>query len=736
MHHGAPLLFALVATLLLANATAGDPTQQDLRAPRTLRIERIQAEVRVDGRLDEPVWSQLTPAEGFLQSKPDEGAPVSERTQAYLFYDDESLYIGFRCYDSEPEKIIVRYDARDARTNSDSVNVFLDPFGDRRNGYFFSVNAANGQFDALVSADGSFDSTWDGIWYSGVHRDEQGWSVEIAIPFRSIRFRTGQPWGLNLSRNIARKNEDAAWQFIARFEGRPRPSRAGYLEGIGGLEPGLNLELIPYLAGRWRRGAGNPLDNENRYEGGLDLRWGLLPNLTANLTLNPDFAETEADEINISISRFELFFPEKRAFFNEGSTFFTTPLNLFFTRRVGARLPDGRPQRILLGAKLTGRVGPWTLGLLESRTLRTEFTDPETREVRIAPAANFFVLRVRRDILANSSIGFLTVNRDQAAGDIGSTQRAHAVDLSIVRGSSILWTTQVAYNQNQTTLEGGLQRAAFRSHFNFDSDELEFRLRYKFVGRAFDVSAIGFEPETDRHQTHAAIEWKPFLDRGGIRQIFFEVSHNGNRNTAGAVEDDSHGAELGFEFQNFWFAEVSYEYERVRFFEFTDDFQRLPTTRLYATPNVGFFVRTNESRPVLLNYSFQWRRIVQFRENFVGQAQEHNLGLTARMLRRIKLQASGRLVREFLDDGTPFQVRRLFLTRLNYQFTPRLRYRILAQVANDRRGQEFNINSVIVYDFTARSNFVLGYNYQRRSPGTPEDLGNEFFFKFSYLFQF
>ncbi len=735
MHRCAPLLCALIAALL-AEATAGDSTPQDLRAPRTLRIERMQAEVRVDGRLDEPVWSQLVPAEGFLQSRPDEAAPVSERTQAYLFYDDESLYIGFRCYDSEPEKIIVRYDARDARTNSDSVNVFLDPFGDRRNGYFFSVNAAGGQFDALVSADGSFDPTWDGIWYSGVHRDEQGWSVEIAIPFRSIRFRTGQSWGLNLSRNIARKNEDAAWQFIARFEGRPRPSRAGYLEGIQGLEPGRNLELIPYGSGRWRRGAGHPLDNENAYEGGLDVRWGLLPNLTANITVNPDFAETEADEINISISRFELFFPEKRAFFNEGSTFFTTPLNLFFTRRVGARLPDGRPQRILLGAKLTGRLGPWTLGLLEARTQRTEFTDPNTRAVRVAPAANFFVLRVRRDLLENSAIGFLTVNRDQAAGDLGSTQRAHAVDLSIVRGSSLLWTTQAAYNQNRTASEGGLQRAAFRSHFNFDSDELEFRLRYKFVGRAFDVSAIGFEPETDRHQSHAAIEWKPFLDRGGVRQVFFELSHNGNRNTAGEVEDDRHEAELGFEFQNFWSTEISYAYERVRFFEFTNDFQRRPPTRLYATPRADLLVRTNESRPIFLNYSVSWRRIVQFRENFAGRAQEHNLGLTARLLRRIKLQASGRLVREFLDDGTPFQVRRLFLTRLNYQFTPRLRYRLLAQVANDRRGQEFNVNSVIVYEFTARSNFVLGYNYQRRSPGTPSDLGNEFFLKFSYLFQF
>ncbi len=732
-----PSLFLLAGMVLLAGPVTAAAVQNPSHPPRTLHIQQIKTNVQVDGRLDEPVWDELVPAEGFLQSEPDEGAPVSERTIAYLFYDDQHLYIGFRCYDSEPEKVIVRFDARDARTNSDSVGVFLDPFGDRRNGYFFSLNAAGGQFDALVSADGGFDSTWDGIWYSGVERNNEGWTAEMAIPFRSIRFRTDRPWGLNLSRDIARKNEEAAWQFIARFEGRTIPSRAGYLEGVRGIEPGLSLEFIPYTSGRWRRGAGNPLDDENDYEGGLDVRWGLLPNLTANVTVNPDFAETEADEINISISRFELFFPEKRAFFNEGSTFFSTPLNLFFTRRVGARLPDGRPQRILLGAKLTGRIGPWTLGLLESRTQRTKFTDPETRELLTAPAANFFVLRVRRDIFESSSVGFLTVNRDQGDGDIGSTQRVHAVDLSIVRGSRILWTTQAAYNQNETMPEGGIQRTAFRSHFNFDSDELELRMRYKFVGRGFDVSAVGFEPETDRHSALAAIEWKPFLDRHGIRQIFFELNQDISLNTAGLTEDSGSDAEVRVEFQNFWSASVRYSYDLVRFFEFTPDFGRNTNrTRIYIEPRVNIEFDTNSNKPLFLSYEYTWRKFAQFRDNFYGRGETHELALTGRLFRRARLELRGTLVREFLDDGTPFQVRRLFVARLNYQFTPRLRYRILGQLANDRRGQEFNVNSVVVYDFTARSNFVLGYNYQRESPGRPSDLGNEFFVKLSYLFQF
>jgi len=679
-------------------------------------------------------------ADGFVQTEPDEGKPTTERTEAYLFYSNEILYLGFKCFESEPKRIVRRYATHDARTNSDSVNIFLDSFGDRRTGYFFSVNAAGVQFDALMSEASGLDSTWDGIWESATRIEPWGWSAEVAIPFKSIRFHAGQSWGINLGRDIVRKNESANWQLVTRFDGFYRPSKAGVMTGIENVEPARNIELIPYFSTRVRRGAPNPLDNSEKYEGGADVRWGLLPNLTANITVNPDFADTEADEIQISISRFELFFPEKRSFFNEGSNFFATPLNLFFTRRVGARLPDGDPQRILLGAKLTGKIGPWSLGLLEARTQATHFStiDPATgqRVTQFAPAANFFVLRVKRDILKSSALGFITVNRDQESGDIGAPQRVHAVDLDITSGAHLKWRTQVAYSQSPNGGAEGLRRVGFRSNYNYSTSRWETNWRYRYLGPGFDVSSIGFEPETDRHSAEGFVRWTPIVDRFGIHQAFLELNQDISVLTNGLLDDSGSDADVSARFHNFWFARVRYSYDRVRFNEFTPDFQPLAPTRIYIIPRIRLTLQTNENRAVYLSYIFTKRKMVQFAENFYGREQQHELGLTARILDRTRLQFAGTFVREFLLDATPFQDRRLFITRLNHQFTRKFRTRVLAQASSNRHGRNFNVNSIVAYDFTARSAFIVGYNYQRGSPLQPGDLGNEFFAKFSYLFHF
>jgi hypothetical protein len=734
------ILLAGTALALWAHATDAQapapPNAGAIAVTRTLSIRAMQAEIRVDGRLDEPAWSQLEAAIGFVQTDPVEGEPASERTEARVFYDDRNIYFAFWCFDSEPDKMIARFDTHDARTGSDSVNILLDPFGDRRTGYYFSINARGVQYDALVSESAERDSTWDGIWQSAAVLHDWGWSAEVAIPFKSIRFTPGVTWGINLGRDIVRKNEEVNWQLVTRFDGTMRPSKAALLEGIENVEPGRNLEVIPYFSTRVRRGSFDPRENGQDYEGGADIRWGVLPNATVNVALNPDFADTEADEINISLSRFELFFPEKRAFFNEGSNFFATPLSLFFTRRVGARLPDGQPQRILFGAKLTGKVGPWSLGLLEARTQEQRFRDPDSGLVETAPGANFFTLRAQRDIWGNSTIGFVTVNRDQVSGAIGSTQRAHALDLNVIAGEHIRWSNQIAYNQNETTPEGGIHRSSARTSFSYDSNDWEMGATYQYTGRAFDVSDIGFQPETDRHFATAAVEWKPFFNRNGIRQMFFEIGQEINLDTGGLTQDSESGVEAVVNFTNFWTAGAQYSYETVRFHEFTPAFMRLPATRIYPVPNARLFLESNDNRPAYFTYEFEFGRFVQFGENFYGRFQAHELSFTARMFDRTRLEFSGEYIREFLLDGTPFQIRRLFVTRLAHQFTRKLRARLLGQVANSRRGQEFNVNSVVGYDFTARSAVFVGYNFQRQSPGRPGDLGHELFFKFSYLFQF
>lgn len=727
----------LGALLMSVAGAPSAPGQNAAHPPRTIQIQRVDhGGIRIDGRLDETAWQKLTPQGAFVQMDPREGQPISERTEVRVFYDQDKIYFAVKCFDSEPGKISRWLDARDARPQVDSIGIFLDPFGDRRAGYVFTVHAGGSQYDGLLAEGADPDDTWDGVWQSASRIEDWGWAAEMAIPFKSVRFATDQPWGFNIRRDISRKNERAFWQFIPRFDQRFRPSKSGTLEGIEGVSPGRNIEVVPYVSARARRGAPNTANDDSKFDGGADIRWGILPNATLNLTVNPDFADTEADEENISLSRFELFFPEKRSFFNEGSDFFRTPMQLFFTRRVGARLPDGTPQRILLGAKLTGKAGPWSLGLLESRTQTQDYTDPGTGLRQSAPGANFFVLRGQRDIWGNSTIGFLTANRDEQPGAVGSTQRVHAADINIVSGPYLRWSTQAGYNQNDSTTEAGIQRTALRSELQWENNEWEFQARYKFLGRGVNLDDLGFEPETDRHDTQASITWKPFLNRNGIRQIFLEINQDHSLDTRGLTQGSGNDADVRVQFQNFWSARVRYSYDLVRFETFTPQFTSVAPTRMYITPRVRFFLNSNESRRVYLSYQGLWNKFAQFRENYYGRGYTHRLDATLRLFHGTRVQFTGQYIREFLLDGTPFQIRRQFVARVNHQFTPKLRVRLLAQNSGDRRGQNYGINSVMIYQFTARSAAIAGYNYQKRGPAAPGDLGNEFFAKFSYLFQF
>jgi len=747
-----------LAAALLCLAPALTVSAQDLAHPRrTIRIQRVDnAAIHIDGHLDEAVWQALEPQGDFIQMDPREGEPISERTEVRMFYDQEKLYFAVKCFDREPRKITRWLDARDARPQVDSVGIFLDPFGAGRAGYVFTVHAGGHQYDALLVEGAEPDDTWDGIWQSASHIADWGWAIEVAIPFKSLRFSTAQPWGFNIRRDISRKHERAFWQFIPRFDQRFRPSKSGTIEGLEGIAPGRNVEVVPYVSSRIRRGAPLTADNRDRFTGGGDVRWGILPNATLNMTGNPDFADTEADESNISLSRFELFFPEKRHFFNEGADFFRTPMNLFFTRRVGAPLPDGTPQRILFGAKLTGKVGPWSLGLLESRTQQQDFTDPTTLVRQTAPGANFLVLRMQRDVGRNSTLGFLTVNRDQepftgSTALPGSTQRIHAVDLHIVT-AHVQWQNQVAYNQNHVTPEGGIHRVGLLSDFHFDSSDWFLRGSYKYLGRGFDASAIGFEPEVDRHSATATVQYRPYVNRHGVRQIFLELNQDISMGTRGELQDAGSDAEAVILFKNFWEVTGIYSYDRVRFNGFTPPclplssaacatlspppFTALPRTQVYIDPKVRLRVKSNDRKPLFFTYTFTARKGVQFIENFYGRQQNHELQLTVRLLRSTRIEFNGQYYRELLLDRTPFQDRRLFITRVNHQFTPKLRFRVLGQVANDRHGQNFNVNSIFLYQFTARSAAIAGYNYQKHGPARPGDLGTEFFAKFSYLFQF
>ena len=358
-------------------------TTGDTPVLRALRLGAGEA-VTIDGRLDEEAWRRAEPTTGFRQSEPETGTPSTERTEVRIVFNSETLYIGVELYDSDPNGLLGNQMVRDGALSADDRFMWmLDPFYDQTSGYFFEINPAGAMGDAqLVPAQGGggFGMTenraWDGIWMAQVTRHDQGWTAEIEIPFRTLNFDPqAQAWGANFQRTVRRKNEESLWSGWGLNQGLFSLPAAGRIEGISEVTQGLGLDIKPYLIGTYTDSPGREIGSTTQGDAGLDLFYNLTPQLKANLTVNTDFAQTEVDDRQVNLTRFRLFFPEKRDFFLEGAGNFDfsrdPPRNLsaFFSRRIGLT-EGGQPQKIDYGGKLTGSVDNFDLGFLQVRTAR------------------------------------------------------------------------------------------------------------------------------------------------------------------------------------------------------------------------------------------------------------------------------------------------------------------------------------------------------------------------------
>lgn len=411
---------------------AGRTAQHDA-ARRVISAARRSQALRIDGRLDEAAWQAAPAITDLVQRDPVEGAPVSERTTIYVLYDDEALYVGAMLHDSAPDSVTARLGRRDANLDADRFGIFIDPYHDRRSGYYFGVNAAGTLYDGVLLNDDWDDDSWDGVWEGKVARTESGWTAELRIPYSQLRFyqQDAYVWGVNFVREIARKNERAYLAYTPRNESG-FVSRFYDLVGIEQITPPRQLEVLPYATLRaeyTEQAPGNPFNDGARYvpDVGADLKLGLTNNLTLNATFNPDFGQVEVDPAVVNLSDRETFFPEKRPFFIDGASVFNfgsggannnwgfnfgNP-NLFYTRRVGrapsGSLPGGdydyvdRPggSRILGAAKLTGRLGgKWNVGTVQALTART-LADlahgAERFTAEVEPLTYYGVARGQRD---------------------------------------------------------------------------------------------------------------------------------------------------------------------------------------------------------------------------------------------------------------------------------------------------------------------------------------------------
>jgi hypothetical protein len=473
----------------------------------------IEEAPRIDGFLDDPAWEAAAPLRDFRQQVPRAGEPSSEATEVRIVHDSRTLYIAVRCFDREPHRVLARTLARDAfdLLADDLFVAAIDPALTRRDGFWFAVNPAGAQFDAQVFNEGRiFDAAWDGVWESAGRRGSEGWTAEIAIPFDVLRFAGGRDgaMGFIFQRIVRRRNEEALLPYIPRDYGRETAFSRALRVDVREISPGAAVQLTPHLVGERRVAAGGDPDRDSLGSGGVDVRWGAGPTLSADFTLDTDFGETEVDQQRINLTRFPLFFPEKRQFFleNAGLLQFGIPeeAQAFHSRRIG--LENGEPVPIRAGARLSGRLGPVTLAAL----------DAVQRDTPESERTNFAALRARLD-----------VGERGAAGVIFTDRRSDSL-ANRVAGADFLWPFAGEYRAEgfaagSRTEGAGGDGGAAQARLAREGDRWRWSIEWARIDPGFDP-AVGFVLRTDVRRSRASLAWQPRPASGPVRQWRFLYS--------------------------------------------------------------------------------------------------------------------------------------------------------------------------------------------------------------------
>jgi hypothetical protein len=672
----APLMLAVEPTFAQEPATAS-------RAVRTLQVIPLTSPnaIRLDGLLDEAVWREGEPAADFVQREPDNGAPATERTEVRLIRDSNRLVLGIVLYDSEPQAVLGNQMQRDQSFDADDRFAWtMDTFMNGRTGYFFEINPSGAMGDGLVdpSVDPGFSDSfgvginrsWDGIWLARVRRTPEGWSAEVEIPLKTINFdRDSNEWGINFERTIRRKNEDTLWTGFARNQGLARMSTAGRLDGVAGLSQGVGLDIKPYVIGTVSSAPGRGLDGtDSSGNGGVDLFYNLTPALRANLSVNTDFAETEVDQRRVNLTRFPLFFEEKRDFFLEGSSFFDFSRELdesvvpFFSRRIGLD-ERGTPQRIDVGAKLTGQVGAFDIGLMQ---IRTGERDEILEEQSAVPGEDFSVMRLRRRFFQQSYVGALYTRRSvRVPGDVDRHTAGMDFDLrtSQFRGDqNVALSGFTVWTSNP---EGTGQSAAYGLRASYPNDPFIVEIAAQELQANYDP-AVGFVERHGYKRLNPLVEWSPRLnDHPFIRSFEFSfdldiLNDPQNRPLTRAL--DVTPLELNFEDGSRFAMDVSREYERLE-----EDFEIsegvvLPIGGKYEFTRYQIGGSTADHRIVSVNSDFSWG------DFFSGRRREFTMQVTARPRRGVSVSAEAEHNRLDLAEGRFTTA--VYRLAANTQFSP------------------------------------------------------------------
>ena len=518
------LCVAVKASPLLAqsNASAVPPPVAPATVARndsgqaTIRAVRIERPIQADGRLDEEIYQRVPPIDGFIQQEPAEGSPASEKTHVWVFFDDRNVYVAARCFDSHPERDVITEMRRDHNnvTQNESLTIVFDTFLDRRNGLFFQTTPLGTLRDQAI-VDDVLNSNWNTVWDVRTGKFDGGWTAEFVIPFKSLRYPSAgeQTWGVNFRRVVKWKNEYSYLTAMPASYGTGaaigRMGPAGTMVGLETPSVSKNLELKPYAVASLTtdRSASVPSSNDGKGNGGFDFKYGLTRGLIADVTVRTDFAQVEEDVQQVNLTRFNLFFPEKRDFFLEGQGIFAfagigsgnggspgdVPV-MFFSRQIG--LSRGQEVPVLGGARVTGRAGRYSIGTLNIQT--------GDKTAASAVSTNFSAVRVKRDILRRSNVGVIATHRSVGVDGRGDNTVLGA-DANFYLLTNL--TASAFFAQSDTPgKEGGT--GTYRGTFEYAGDRYGFAVEHLLIGRNFDPQ-VGYVRRTDFRRSVAEARFTP-----------------------------------------------------------------------------------------------------------------------------------------------------------------------------------------------------------------------------------
>jgi hypothetical protein len=702
LHRWSLLLSGVIFFLLflcIANISGQDRT-------KILNMCRIKSPPKINGLVEESCWKDIQPVSGFFQYDPFNGEIASEETLVWAAYDQHNVYFAFLMRDSNPEKIWAELTPRNEYENNDSITLILDTYNDKRTSIEFTVNPKGVQKNSVET-----------IWKSGAVLCSDGWSAEMAIPFKSLRFspEEHQVWGINFERYIHRLNETDFWTDVERD--KPRLHQMGELRGMSGIRPGHNLEFFPYAGLRSSRWDG---DKDDKVAAGLDVKYGILPNLYLDMTASPDFSEVESDPFIYQLSPYENYFRENRPFFSEGSQYFQLAtelanfwgddLSLFYSRRIS------NPK---IAAKISGKTGGYSFGVLGA------VNDEENGDTL------FSIVRIQKDIFQNSQIGiyYAGVNTSEDYNrNFAIDYNFNFKDIYYLRGMSAL-----SYNQGVPNRNNGMHII----HFERDADAgLQLEMNFQRIEENVDVST-GFVNLTDIQMTELSAGYAWRFNQGQLKRISLDAD--------GSLKHDSHGHLTGYSLGFMPWTEFLAQFNihgRIELgrskYQLFDEEERLTWTKDFINTYGGDIDFHWERGGFLKEVSIEggWEKRGIYNEDFTavesGSQVSTELEVTLRPFSNFEWSVSSDWTKQSIDrTGDTVFDGMTYATALHLQVTRSLF--LSTRLFGETRENQYSLDFLVGYYFGAGNVIQLSYKKSERKEGLLREGGHSITLKVSYL---